>query len=183
MRPSRRPRCGLLRMRFFLNYIIGTLILRRREAPSRRTLDRLTAVGRTEPSPDYLSWSATLSRPALTQASSLSPPGAPDTPAAPITSSPILTGSAPCAATMLVGQMHRAGRRVVLDPLHEFARRDAKSARGVGFLEAVFDRMGPGIVAAQLDDNLAVAADHGGRDAVTLALAGFGGGRRDRQGG
>src|SRR5207245_11645693 len=47
----------------------------------------------------YFSWSATLSSPALTQASSFSPPGAPETPTAPITSSPILIGNAPWAAT------------------------------------------------------------------------------------
>ena len=50
----------------------------------------------------YFSWSATLSRPACTQTSSLSPPGAPDTPTAPITSSPALTGSAPASAITLV---------------------------------------------------------------------------------
>src|SRR5262249_14334916 len=54
---------------------------------------------------DHFSWSATLSSPALTQASSLSPPGAPDTPAAPITSSPIVIGRAPCAAITLVRWM------------------------------------------------------------------------------
>src|SRR3977135_3906705 len=43
----------------------------------------------------YLSWSATLSIPALTQASSFSPPGAPEAPAAPITSSPTMIGTAP----------------------------------------------------------------------------------------
>src|SRR6266571_8993289 len=37
MRPSRRPLCGLLRMRFFLMPSKTYLILRRREAPSRRT--------------------------------------------------------------------------------------------------------------------------------------------------
>ena len=43
----------------------------------------------------HLSWSATLSIPALMQASSFSPPGAPDAPAAPMVSSPTLIGSAP----------------------------------------------------------------------------------------
>src|SRR5215469_13526301 len=51
---------------------------------------------------DYFRSLATLSMPALAQASSLSPPGAPDTPTAPIVSLPILIGSAPCAGTMLV---------------------------------------------------------------------------------
>src|SRR5262249_54531400 len=46
---------------------------------------------------DHFSWSATLSRPAFTQASSFSPPGAPETPAAPMTSSPAVIGSAPRA--------------------------------------------------------------------------------------
>src|SRR5262249_30881865 len=50
----------------------------------------------------YFSWSATLSMAALAQASSLSPPGAPDTPIAPMVSSPTLIGSAPWAGTMLV---------------------------------------------------------------------------------
>ena len=45
----------------------------------------------------HLSWSATLSSAALTQASSFSPPGAPETPAAPMTSSPTLIGKAPRA--------------------------------------------------------------------------------------
>jgi hypothetical protein len=50
------------------------------------------------PSPRaYFSWSATLSMPALAQTSSLSPPGEPETPIAPMTSSPTLIGSAPCA--------------------------------------------------------------------------------------
>src|SRR5262249_12442485 len=52
----------------------------------------------------YLSWSATLSMPALAQTSSLSPPGAPDTPIAPMVSSPTLIGSAPWAGTMLVSR-------------------------------------------------------------------------------
>src|ERR1700683_583692 len=50
----------------------------------------------------HFSSAATLSMPALAQASSLSPPGAPETPTAPITSSPTLMGSAPRAGTMLV---------------------------------------------------------------------------------
>src|SRR3982074_3814870 len=50
----------------------------------------------------YFSVSAALSMPALAQTSSFSPPGAPETPTAPITSSPALIGSAPCAATTLV---------------------------------------------------------------------------------
>src|SRR5215471_6260646 len=45
---------------------------------------------------------ATLSMPALAQASSLSPPGAPDTPTAPIVSLPTLIGSAPRAGVMFV---------------------------------------------------------------------------------
>ena len=50
----------------------------------------------------YFNWSATLSMPALAQTSSFSPPGAPETPTAPITSSPTLIGRAPWAATTLV---------------------------------------------------------------------------------
>src|SRR5437762_7936842 len=34
-------------------------------------------------------------------------------------------------------EVHRAGGRVVLDPLHELARGDAESARGVGLTLAV----------------------------------------------
>lgn len=45
----------------------------------------------------YFSASATLAMPALTQASSLSPPGAPEAPAAPITSLPALIGTPPAA--------------------------------------------------------------------------------------
>src|SRR5439155_6872220 len=44
---------------------------------------------------NYFSMLATLSIPALTQASSFSPPGAPEAPAAPMVSSPTLIGSAP----------------------------------------------------------------------------------------
>jgi hypothetical protein len=47
---------------------------------------------------------ATLSMPALLQASSLSPPGAPETPMAPITSSPTLIGSAPWAVLIFVSE-------------------------------------------------------------------------------
>ena len=43
----------------------------------------------------YFNLSLILSSPAWMQASSFSPPGAPEAPAAPITSSPILIGSAP----------------------------------------------------------------------------------------
>src|ERR1700704_117031 len=50
----------------------------------------------------YFRSAATLSMPAWAQTSSFSPPGAPEMPTAPITSSPALIGSAPCAATMLV---------------------------------------------------------------------------------
>src|ERR1700686_330742 len=49
----------------------------------------------------YFNSEATLSMPALAQASSLSPPGAPETPTAPMVSLPTLIGSAPCAGTML----------------------------------------------------------------------------------
>src|SRR6516165_7807114 len=50
----------------------------------------------------YFNSSATLSMPALAQASSLSPPGAPETPMAPMVSSPTLIGNAPRVGTMLV---------------------------------------------------------------------------------
>src|ERR1700676_2626613 len=50
----------------------------------------------------YLRSADTLSMPALAQTSSLWPPGAPDTPMAPIVSSPMAIGNAPCAATMLL---------------------------------------------------------------------------------
>src|ERR1700704_1564274 len=52
----------------------------------------------------YFRSPATLSIPALTQASSLSPPGAPEAPAAPITSLPTLIGSAPPAGVMVPGR-------------------------------------------------------------------------------
>src|SRR5580692_7391292 len=61
---------------------------------------RVCAIPRA-PAGSYFSASATLSMPALAQASSLSPPGAPETPTAPIVSLPTLIGSAPCAGTML----------------------------------------------------------------------------------
>src|SRR5882672_6895668 len=50
----------------------------------------------------YFNCAATLSMPALAQASSLSPPGAPEMPMAPMVSLPTMIGSAPCAATKLV---------------------------------------------------------------------------------
>src|SRR6266566_3330090 len=50
----------------------------------------------------YFNSEATLSMPALAQASSLSPPGAPEMPMAPMVSLPTMIGSAPCAATKLV---------------------------------------------------------------------------------
>src|SRR5205814_10483803 len=50
----------------------------------------------------YFSSVATLSMPALAQASSLSPPGAPEMPMAPIVSLPTMIGSAPWAATKFV---------------------------------------------------------------------------------
>src|SRR5438034_4680593 len=51
---------------------------------------------------NYFSMLATLSIPALTQASSFSPPGAPEAPAAPMVSSPTLIGSAPWFAIALL---------------------------------------------------------------------------------
>src|SRR4051812_1427506 len=59
--------------------------------------------------PNYLSWSAPLSSPALAQASSLSPPGEPDTPTAPMTSSPTLIGNPPAVALMPVSQSAAPG--------------------------------------------------------------------------
>src|SRR5579864_7119760 len=49
--------------------------------------------------PPYFSASATLAMPALAQASSFSPPGAPDTPTAPITSVPARIGTPPPTPT------------------------------------------------------------------------------------
>ena len=60
----------------------------------RRRLRTMTSADGLQSSP-YFSSAATFSMPALAQASSLSPPGAPDTPMAPIVSSPTLIGSAP----------------------------------------------------------------------------------------
>lgn len=79
-------------------------------------------------------------------------------------------------------QMHRSGRRVVLDTLGEHTRGDTEGARGVGLALAVLDRMRRGVVAAQHHDRLAVAPDHGDRNAVALRLARIGGGRGDGQG-
>src|SRR5215470_189392 len=48
---------------------------------------------------DHFRLSATLAMPALAHASSFSPPGAPETPTAPITSLPALIGTPPPSAT------------------------------------------------------------------------------------
>ena len=119
----------------------------------------------------HLSWSATLSMAALTQTSSFSPPGAPETPAAPMTSSPTMIGSAP-----------RAVVKPVRNWLFHLARRNAEGAGGEGLLEAVLHGVRSGAVAADLDEHFAVAADDGGRHAITVRRAGRDGGLRDRDG-
>ena len=69
--------------------------------------------------------------------------------------------------------------RVVLDPLDELARRHAKGARRIGLAEGVLHGVRRGVVAAHLQDDLAVAPDHRHRHGVALALAEIGSGRGD----
>src|SRR5215468_3050729 len=71
------------------------------------------------------------------------------------------------------GEILRAHLRIFLEPLFHLARRDAERAGGKGLLEAVLHGMRSAAVAAHLDQNFAVAADHGGRDAVALFGAGL----------
>src|SRR6267143_1194659 len=71
---------------------------RHEEADAHRSPARFHAARRRS----YFSMPATLSMPALTQASSFSPPGAPEAPAAPMVSSPTLIGSAPWFAITLL---------------------------------------------------------------------------------
>src|SRR5262249_6976341 len=66
------------------------------------------------------------------------------------------------------GQVLRAHLRILLQAFFHLARRNAEGARGVGLLEAVLHGVRAGAVAADLDDHLAVAADHGGGHAVTV---------------
>src|SRR5437763_5056641 len=49
--------------------------------------------------------------------------------------------------------------RVVLHPLYEFARRDAKRTSGIGFTLAVLHCMRRGAIAAHRDENLAIAPE------------------------
>src|SRR5215472_14951930 len=102
--------------------------------------------------------------PAFTQASSLSPPGAPETPAAPITSSPTMIGSAPRAVVKPV--------RYCAPICGFFFSRSSISPEGMRNVRAR-------PVAADLDQYLAVAADDGGRHAVAIRGAGGDGGLRD----
>src|SRR5215469_13771085 len=113
--------------------------------------------------------------PALTQASSLSPPGAPETPAAPITSSPTVIGSAPRAVVKPV--------RYCAPICGFFFNRSSISPEGMrnvravkAFLKLFSMVCGP---VPDLDQHLAVAADDGGRHAVAVRGAGGDGGLRD----
>ena len=62
------------------------------------------------------------------------------------------------------------------------ARGTAQRARGVGLAEAVLHGVRRGVVAADLRDNLAVAADHGHRHGVAIGLAGLNRSLRDGHG-
>ena len=97
--------------------------------------------------------------PALAQASSLSPPGAPETPTAPMVSLPTLIGSAPCAGTMLFRYRAPAvGLPLTVSANSPDGRRDR--ARRVGLLHGIFLVARAGPVAARRDDDLAFAAEH-----------------------
>src|SRR3984957_15662319 len=75
--------------------------------------------------------------------------------------------------------MDQAERRISLHPIGQRARWRTERACGVGFAEAVLDGVWPRIVTADLDDDLAVAADHGCRHAVAISFASFDRGLHD----
>ena len=127
----------------------------------------------------YFRSAATLSMPALAQASSFSPPGAPDTPTAPMVSLPILIGSAPCAGVMLVRNSAPAFG-LPLTPSANSPDDRAERARRVGLLHGVFEGDEAGVGVAHGEDRLALAAEHVHRHVIALRLAGIDGDLRDR---
>ena len=54
----------------------------------------------------------------------------------------------------------------------EIARRRTEGARGISFAETVLGGVRAGVVAADLDDDLAVAADNRRRHRIAIRLAG-----------
>src|ERR1700724_356829 len=78
--------------------------------------------------------------------------------------------------------MDQAERRIGFQPLDQRAGGRTEGARGVGLAHAVLDGVRPGVVAAHLHDDLAVAADHGHRYGVAIGLAGLYRGFRDGYG-
>src|SRR5215469_12708700 len=64
------------------------------------------------------------------------------------------------------GKVYGSERRVILDPLRKFTRRNAEGARGIGFALAVLHRVRWSAVAADGYEDLAVAAEHMHRDLV-----------------
>src|SRR5437868_8137337 len=84
----------------------------------------------------------------------------------------------PAGGSADITEPQRETGRVFLLPLAELAGRRAEGARRIGLAEAVLDRVRRGVVAAQLHDDLAGAADDGDGDAVALRLAGLARGRR-----
>src|SRR5262245_5935354 len=72
--------------------------------------------------------------------------------------------------------------RILLQPVFHLAGRNPEGARGVSLLEAVLHGVRPGAVATDLNYHFAVAADHGGRHAITVRRAGGDGGFGDGEG-
>src|SRR6476646_9671818 len=81
-----------------------------------------------------------------------------------------------------ISKVNEAERRVVLQAGDDLARRYAEGAGGIGFAEAVLDGVRTGIVAPDLDNNLAVASDDGRRHRVAIRLAGGDRGGRNGNG-
>src|SRR5580700_4287303 len=69
-----------------------------------------------------------------------------------------LDGQRPLRGDHVV-QVHGEEGWVLLVSVGDLARGDAEGARGIGLAKAVLERVRRGIVAAQLDNDLAVAAD------------------------
>ncbi len=108
--------------------------------------------------------------PAFAHTSSFSPPGAPETPTAPMTSSPTLIGRRTLRRDD-PGQVDSAEGGVVLDPLDKLARGDAKCPRRVRLALTVLHRVRRGVVAAYRQEDLAVATEDVHGHAIPLFSA------------
>ena len=117
----------------------------------------------------YLSWSATLSMPALEQSSSL--PGDPGHADGPDYVFADLDRQ-PARQREHAGIFLRAGRRRIVEhPFDEIGRRRAERARGISLPVAALGRMQTRAISAQHNDGQAGAVDHRHRDPEAQLLA------------